>query len=134
MPTIEKEPATSQSLLDSKTIVECIDACLKCETACVACADGCLGSKAVGSFATCIRRDLDCADICAATARVLARPFAPDLEVVRAQLQACIKACASCERECRMHDMVHCRVCGDACKRCEDACRGALTALPAALA
>ena len=48
-----------------------IDAAGACATACTACASACLAQAE--DMAGCVRDDLDCADVCTATARVLAR-------------------------------------------------------------
>jgi hypothetical protein len=85
----------------------------------------------VADLRTCIRRNLDCADLCAATARVLSRQTAPDGPTLHALLAACATACQACGEECAGHaDMhEHCRVCADACRRCEQTCRDLLAAL-----
>jgi hypothetical protein len=79
----------------------------------------------------CIRTDLDCADICDTTGRVLSRHTGYDATVTRGQLEACARACRSCADECEQHaqHMPHCRVCAEACRRCEQACRDLLAAL-----
>lgn len=84
----------------------------------------------VAELRSCIRRNLDCADLCATTARVLSRRT-PDLAVERALLEACRGACAACAEECGSHaDMhEHCRVCAEACRACEEACSALLAAL-----
>lgn len=41
----------------------------------------------------CVRTDLDCADICNATARVLSRHTGYDANVSRALLEACAVVC-----------------------------------------
>lgn len=105
-------------------LLRCIEACVECAQACTACADACLGEGMVAELVTCIRKNLDCADICATTGAVLSRQTAPDVATVRALLEACRTACASCAAECEQHaDMhEHCRVCAESCRRCEQAC------------
>ncbi|MCX6465916.1 MAG: four-helix bundle copper-binding protein [Pseudonocardiales bacterium] len=79
----------------------------------------------------CIRLDLDCADVCTATGRVLSRQTAYDAALTRAVLEACATACRTCGDECAAHGergMEHCRVCAEACRRCEQACRALLSA------
>ncbi|MEO5957680.1 MAG: four-helix bundle copper-binding protein, partial [Opitutaceae bacterium] len=45
-----------------------------CHEVCTACADACLGEpEHLGRLHRCIRVDLDCADVCLATARLLVR-------------------------------------------------------------
>jgi hypothetical protein len=102
----------------------CIHACVECAQACTACADACVAEhdRALGR---CIRMNLDCADLCIATWRVLSRQLAPDLGVVSMTLQLCATVCDACAYECRRHAEVHahCDVCAAACRRCTDACR-----------
>lgn len=77
----------------------------------------------------CIRTDLDCADVCATTARMLARTGTGP--VVLAQLAACVEACRACAVECERHagHHEHCRECAAACRVCADACEELLTVL-----
>jgi Domain of Unknown Function (DUF326) len=84
----------------------------------------------VAELTKCIRTNLDCADICDATGRVLSRHTGYDANLTRAVLQTYAQACQSCGNECaqRTH-MRHCQVCAEACRRCEQACRQLLDAL-----
>ena len=115
-------------------LAACIDACADCIITCNACADACLGGPDPKKMARCIRTDLDCADICAATTAVLSRQTEPDDALIRAQVQSMQTACKACGDECMKHadEMEHCRICGEACRRCEQACKDLLSALPAA--
>ena len=121
--------------LDASTLVERIDACFDCSESCNACADACLGEDDPKSLARCIRLNLDCADVCDTTGKVLSRQTAFKPEMARAVLQACAQACGLCAEECEHHAMEmnleHCRVCAEACRRCEDACNNALSELAA---
>ncbi|RBY83275.1 four-helix bundle copper-binding protein [Blastococcus sp. TF02A-26] len=121
----------AQSGPDADLLAACIDACLQCAEACTACADACLAEEMVADLRHCIRTDLDCSDVCAATARVLTRRAGHDSTVARAVLEACATACRSCGDECAQHAEMHehCRVCAEACRRCEQACRDLLAAL-----
>lgn len=106
-------------------LTDCITACLDCEHACTACADACLGERDATTLVRCIRLDLDCADICMTTARVMSRQTAFDPTLARALLQACARACHICGDECdqhAQHGLQHCQVCREACQRCEQAC------------
>ena len=83
-------------------------------------------------MARCIRLDLDCADICATTERVISRQTEYDANVTRAQLEACIAACRTCGDDCEEHGrqgMEHCAVRAEQCRRCEQACRALLDAM-----
>jgi len=117
--------------VDPALIARAVDALVACAQACTACADACLAEDSVADMRRCIRTDLDCADICAATARVLSRQTAYDADVTRAILQACIQACRTCAEECESHahHHEHCRICGEACRECERACTELLAAI-----
>src|SRR5688572_24294364 len=88
---------------DHGIAIECITACYSCHEACNACADGCLAEDDVAHQVTCIRRNLDCADICLATAKVISRLTQTDKKVAGDLLRACITACEACAAECSKH-------------------------------
>jgi len=119
---------------EAKGLAACVEACVACELACTACADACLGEAMVAELRRCIRLNLDCADLCAATARIVSRSFEPDLELLRTQLEVCARACATCGAECNRHagKHEHCRVCAEFCRQCEEQCRRTIDALPRA--
>jgi hypothetical protein len=83
----------------------------------------------------CIRLNLDCADVCETTGRLLLRQTESDWSLIRRQLEACAAACRACGDECQRHaegmNMEHCRVCAESCRRCAEACERLLSALPA---
>ncbi|MGI5171403.1 four-helix bundle copper-binding protein [Spirillospora sp. CA-253888] len=114
--------------LDRDLLADAVRELIECAQACTACADACLSEERVGPMRKCIRTDLDCADICTATGRVLSRHTEYDANITRAQLLACVQACSSCAEECErhadMHD--HCRICAESCRRCADACQALL--------
>jgi hypothetical protein len=97
----------SELNVDRGLLVRCIEACSDCAESCTQCADDCLGEESVQDLTTCIRLNLDCADICAATGRVVSRQTGYDPAVTSAMLRACVEACGTCADECR---------------RCEQAC------------
>jgi hypothetical protein len=117
--------------IDRAALASCIEACQECAQACTACADACLGEESVQQLTTCVRTNLDCADVCSTTGRVLSRHTGYDANLTRAVLQACVVACRSCGDECDRHagHHEHCRICADACRQCEQACQQLLTAL-----
>lgn len=117
--------------IDKNALAACIDACFSCAQTCTACADACLSEEMVADLAKCIRSDLDCADICETTGRVLSRHTGYDANLTRAVLEACATACKACGDECERHAEMHahCRVCAEACRRCERACRDLLAGL-----
>ena len=117
---------------DAAALAACIEACLECAQTCTACADACLGEQDRQLLVRCIRLNLDCADVCDTTGRMLSRQTEPDWGMIRAQLQACVAACRVCGAECDKHagHMAHCKVCAETCRRCEEACTRLLNALP----
>jgi hypothetical protein len=112
-------------LQHSKAYAEALAALSLCEQVCTSCADACLGESGdVGALRRCIRADLDCADVCATTARLVGRQTETPNELVHAQLHACVVACQMCADECEkhagMHD--HCRFCAETCRFCQERC------------
>lgn len=117
--------------VDAGRLAEVIDALLDCANTCTQCADACLSEEDPTGLARCIRLDLDCADICATTARVVSRQTEHDANVTRPLLQACIAACRSCGEECGSHAprMRHCSICSEQCRRCQQLCHDLLAAM-----
>ena len=93
-------------------------------------ADACLSEDMVDELRKCIRTNLDCADICASTGRVLSRHTGYDANLTRSVLEACAAACKACGDECGRHAEMHehCRVCAASCRRCEQASRDLILA------
>ena len=111
--------------IDKQALAACIDACLKCVQTCTACADACSAEELVDQLRSSIRFNLDCADICAATARGLSRHTGGEARPGRmVWLAACAAACRACGDQCAKHAELHahCRVCAEACRQCEQAC------------
>ena len=79
----------------------------------------------------CIRLNMDCADVCAATAALATRRTGSNEEVIRKMLDACVTACRMCAEECERHASMHehCRICATACRECERACQEALNTM-----
>jgi hypothetical protein len=118
--------------VDRQLLVACIEACSDCAEACTQCADDCLSEQTVQELAKCIRLNLDCADICETTGRVVSRQTGYDANVTRAVLEACVAVCRSCSDECEIHarhGMAHCKVCAEECRRCEQVCQELLDAI-----
>jgi hypothetical protein len=117
--------------VDVRRLETCIAACFECTQVCTACADACLSEEKVAELTKCIRTNLDCADICDATGRVLSRHTGYDAHITRRMLEACMQACQSCGDECTEHASMHehCRICAESCRTCEQACRDLLGAL-----
>lgn len=96
-----------------------------CAQVCTSCADACLAEEAhLEKLRRCIRTDLDCAEVCAATARLLIRQTETPNELVHAQLHACVVACQLCAEACEEHAAMHdhCRVCAETCRHCQGRC------------
>jgi hypothetical protein len=110
--------------VDREVLAACIEACVACAQTCESCADADLAESDVTELRKCIRLDLDCADICIATSRVLTRQTEYDASLARAQVEACRRVCAACAEECEHHAEMHehCRICAGECRRCESEC------------
>lgn len=129
MPMIETYPADIN--LDLRLLADTIDTLIACSEACTACADACLSEGMVAELTRCIRTNMDCADICSTTARVLSRHTGYDANITGSLLEACAIACRSCADECGSHaeQHEHCRICAEACRACERACLNLLQAM-----
>jgi hypothetical protein len=117
--------------IDLDALAHAIDVLVSCSQTCTACADACLSEDDVAASARCIRDDLDCADICQTTSRVLSRQTAYDARLAKAMLQACIEACGICADSCGEHrdHHPHCATCEQACRECVEVCTSLLGAL-----
>lgn len=117
--------------VDREKLQACIQACYEAAQACTACADACLSEDTVAELVKCIRTNLDCADQCETTGRVLSRHTGYDANLTRAVLEACAQSCKACADECSRHadQHEHCRVCAEACRRCEMVCRELIATL-----
>jgi hypothetical protein len=117
--------------VERDALVRCIEECFNCAAACTSCADACLGEETVAGLVRCIRLNLDCADVCEATGRVLIRQTAFDPRLARVLLETCLQFCRACAEECERHahHHEHCRICAEACRRCEQACNDAASTL-----
>ncbi len=125
---LESSPADSDVSLDA--LAHCIDMCHECAEACSSCADACLAEEMVAEMRRCITLNLNCADLCVATANVLTRHAQSDTSLMRATLEGCIEACRLCAAECASHEhMEHCALCAEACQRCLSACEHLLVSL-----
>ena len=112
----------------SEPLVRCIEECYACAQACTACADACLAEDMVQQLRQCIRLNLDCADVCAATGALASRRTGSNEPILRQMLQFCAAACKVCGEECQRHagQHEHCRICAEACRRCDQACQEAM--------
>ncbi len=90
------------------------DALNACVAACEHCAAACLQEQDVNMMARCISLTRDCADVCALTARFIARGS----EYATQLAQVCTAICQACANECGRHAHRHCQECAEACRRC----------------
>ncbi|MCC3265920.1 four-helix bundle copper-binding protein [Arthrobacter gengyunqii] len=119
---------------DLEAVSTCVIACFDCVQVCTACADACLSEDMLGDMVECIRKDLNCADICAATGTVVARVgtrYAGYPDSTAALLRACAAACRQCAEECAQHaaEHGHCRICAETCRRCAAMCEELLVVM-----
>jgi hypothetical protein len=115
-----------QGQVDRSSLAQAVQSLSECASTCAICADACLSERMVAELVRCIRLNQDCADICAATARLLLRSGAePQGTMLRHVVEACAAACQACGQECARHAQMHehCRICAEACRRCEESCR-----------
>jgi len=100
-----------------ETLTSCITACLDCSLACTACSDACMAEGDIAALVKCMRTDLDCADMCDATVKVLTRQTAYDLLVIRSVVDACLTTIIACAEECERHAAhhKHCEICAKVC-------------------
>jgi hypothetical protein len=119
------------TVLDKRLLTRCIETCLECGQACTACADADLGEQTIAELVKCARLDLDCADVCGTTGRVLSRQTGYDRDLTLAVVQACVQACRVCGDECERHATMHehCRICAEVCRRCQKVCEEVLAAI-----
>jgi hypothetical protein len=114
------------------TMSRCIDACFNVVESCTACADACLSEKHLESLVACIRINLDCAAVCAATGNIMSRANKRgNRQPLEALLTTCIAYCRSCADECSRHANMHkhCDVCAKACRGCAECCTAMLSAM-----
>src|SRR5436305_6464999 len=88
-------------------LIRCIGECYSCAQTCTSCADACLSEGMVHEQTQCIRLNLDCADICNITGRIMTRRTGSDDEVMRRMLSVCGAACRLCAEECQRHAAMH---------------------------
>lgn len=104
-------------MLDSR-LSACIKDCLDCVVTCQACAAAYLQEPDVKMMAGCIALDLDCADVCATAAKLMARNSAN----AQRYCQLCAEICRACAKECEQHPADHCQACAKTCLLCAQAC------------
>ena len=117
----------TQAMLDSAgggsgELASALDALTACEQASTVCATA---MDELGGMAFEVHRALDCADVCAATRRVLSRVAHQDPRVVAAVIESAVVACessaADCDAQADHHE--HCRRHSAAAHVCAQALR-----------
>lgn len=121
------------ALSGNSNLQNAMEAIAACAQVCTSCADACLAEPMVADLVRCIRLNLDCADVCHATAQVLMRQTATEAALWRELVNTCRTACRLCAEECERHAGMHehCRICADHCRACARVCDGLLQAAPA---
>lgn len=118
-------------------MLECADACVALELTCIAFADSCLRDKDPSALRRCML-SLDCAATAAATAHLFTRGQDRSTDVLRAHLEACVRACATCAAECTAGDCdderAELKRCRQMCRSCQLECERLLGELTADLA
>lgn len=122
----------NQPMMDLKQLSKVVESLSECARICTACADACLIEDNVMILIRTIRLNLDCADICDATCRVLLRQTDPEIEVVTKQLYSCISACSACGDETEKHNTQyeHCKISSNICRTCVKECENLLQVMP----
>jgi hypothetical protein len=117
--------------VDREVLLRCIEECSDCAASCTSCADACLAEDDLPELVRAVRLNLDCADACDATGRIVTRQTTPDVGLIRAVVEACAVACRACAAECELHAAhhEHCRICAEVCRTCAQACDDLVAAL-----
>ena len=126
---IDKHPGFSGEA--NAALIHCIDECYDCAQACASCADACLAEDDIGMLVRCVRLNLDCTDMCAATGAIATRHLVSESQMLREILAACALTCRRCEEECLRHAShhAHCRACAEVCASCSKACEAAIASI-----
>lgn len=99
-----------------------LTALAECAASCNMCLTACFDEQDVKMMATCIKIDMDCAQICATTAAFVARGSTHAKHL----LKECAEICTKCADECAKHKTDHCQKCAEACRKCAEACKNGI--------
>lgn len=113
-----------KATFDPAQLETAIESAWRCSVVCNLCADSDLRRDAA-AMRDCVKRCIDCAEVCATTAAILSRP-SPGGSAWERLVEACAQYCDECAEECAHHDDVCCRQCAEACRACAQACRDLL--------
>ena len=105
----------------STEMKQCIDACQSCEQVCLTTAAHCLEKGGRHAEAKHIAALLDCAQLCASSAALMARHS----ELSAKHCALCAEACERCAKSCDAlaADDPQMKACAEECRRCADSCR-----------
>lgn len=95
-----------------------IQSLTKCITACETCLTLSLQEGLSAQMRDSVNLQRDCMDLCALTARFIARNSAS----MRRVLRECIEVCRKCAEECSKHEQEHCQQCAQICQECYQVC------------
>lgn len=107
---------------DDHHVDDCAKACTACQLKCHSCHHHCEELVAAGKkqHVQTMKLCVDCGDICAVAANIVARHGALSTMVC----EACAKACDECGKACaQFADDEHMKACSQECKKCAAACR-----------
>ncbi|HTJ59352.1 MAG TPA: four-helix bundle copper-binding protein [Devosiaceae bacterium] len=112
-------------------LIQAIEGLADCALTCSSCADACLGEPNVAELTQCIRLDLDCADVCAATSTCATRRTGSNEALIKAMLELSADQCEVCAEECEQFasSLEHCRICADTCRECGQTARQAAASI-----
>jgi hypothetical protein len=109
---------------------DCIEALFECASACWISADACLNEFDRSPLKDCILKSLECAEVCAATARQVIQSEEQKSIALFEQLKQCIEVCKECIEECQVHSVrhEHCMICTKCCEHCIRLCEQQMNA------
>jgi hypothetical protein len=123
----DKKDAGSKKRVEipTKAFDQCAKACGACAGECERCLHHCVKMLAAGKkdHERTLRSCADCAEICVAAARIMARRGPFSLLICEPCAQACARCAANCEQHASDPVMA---ACARACRDCEKACRDML--------
>ncbi len=96
-----------------------VQALSECAAECGRCASACLEERDMKMLKDCINLNMDCADVCLLTAKLISRDSVHGEHL----LKECVEICNACAAECEKHaHMEHCKKCAESCRSCATLC------------
>ncbi|MFH8562358.1 four-helix bundle copper-binding protein [Streptomyces sp. NPDC017988] len=120
-------PASEPRELGRHELVRYLEDRFACAQACDDCVRACARRHGPPGPGDAPRLDTACADVCDATARLLADQVEQDEQRVRVQVEWCRAICLQCAALC--DPLPGSAACAEACRRCAKACDAFLTTL-----